>query len=55
MTWWKKRTSERDVLRRTLVGITVKTELELAVAEMRRAFDNLEATVAKIPEEPAGE
>lgn len=55
MTWWKKRTSERDVLRRTLVGITVKTELELAIHEMRRAFDNLEMTVARIPEETAGE
>jgi hypothetical protein len=55
VTWWKKRTSERDVLRRTLVGITVKTELEVAVADMRRALDNLEMAVTRIPEEPADE
>lgn len=54
MTWWKKRTSQRDALRRTLVGITVKTELEVAIHEMRRAFEKLETTVAKIPEEDAG-
>lgn len=44
MTWWQKRTSERDVLKRTLMGVVVKTELELALAEMRRAFDMMEAS-----------
>jgi hypothetical protein len=55
MTWWRKRTTERDALRRALAGVTVRTEMEVAISEMRRAFDKLEAAVARIPEENPGE
>lgn len=47
--WWRKRTSEREALNRALLGVTVRTELEIAVAEMRRAFDELERTYVEEP------
>ena len=53
MTWWRKRTSERDALQRALVGISLKTQLEVAVHDMRRALDLMEKTVTEMPDEEA--
>lgn len=49
VTWWKKRDTERDALNRALTGVQIKTELELALHEMRRGFEKLELAVAKLP------
>jgi hypothetical protein len=51
VTWWRKRTTERDALRRALTGIKVRTEIESAVSEMRRAFEKLEMALAIVPGE----
>jgi len=51
MTWWRKRTTEREALRQTLTNIQVKTQLEIALRDMRRAFESMEVAVAQIPEE----
>lgn len=51
MTWWRKRTSERDALRRTLTGIQVKTEMQVALNEMRSAFDRMEVALTLMPDE----
>lgn len=53
MTWWRKRSSERDALRRALVGISLKTQFEVAVHDMRRALDLMEKAVTQLPDEEA--
>lgn len=55
MTWWRKRTTERDALQRALVNISVKTQLESALIDMRRALDTMEKNVSLIAEEDDGD
>lgn len=51
MTWWRKRTSEREAVHRAVVGIAIRTQLEAALHDMQRAFDRMQETIAQLPEE----